>query len=147
MWLNMLCYVVLICRCYGPSCKKNEQVILCFKQWCSYVTEDYRGFVKDPLKNKKHPNWERRKRGCELHYIVRTMPDRPHIVIIVYVQSQHVDKNGFPCHDHINPTVEHQWWLHCIHLWEYVKHWVRSLFFVGVSLGEIYNKHVQMLST
>ena len=34
-----------------------------------------------------------------------------------------------------------------MHLLEHVKHWVGSLLSVGVSPGEIQNKHVQMLAT
>lgn len=98
-------------------------------------------------KIKKCHIWERRKRWCQLHYIVRMVSDIPHLVLIIYVQSRHVEKNGFPCHGHVNPTIEHQMWLHHMHLSECVKHWVASLLFVGVSPTEINDKHGKMLAS
>ena len=47
------CYVMLICECYGRSYMKNEQVILCFRKWCSYNPKDYRCVVKDHFMIKK----------------------------------------------------------------------------------------------
>jgi hypothetical protein len=120
-------YAMLICQHYVISYMNNEKVILCFRQWCSYGLMDYGCAINDPLKNKKLPNRERRKSGCQLHYIVRMVQDRRHLALIVYVEYRHVDKNCFPCHGHIDPTAEHQGWLHDMHLSKHVKNWVRSL--------------------
>lgn len=59
-FLNYHCSIGTCTKCCVILTSKYNPFFCVFKEWCSYEPKDYRGVVKDLLKNKKHPKKDRR---------------------------------------------------------------------------------------
>ncbi|XP_057842917.1 uncharacterized protein LOC131052308 [Cryptomeria japonica] len=70
--------------------------------WCSYGPEDKRGAPEPPIRKRRQAV----RRGCQCHFKVKVMCEKPDVAIIFYNDFSHEDVNKIPCHGTKDPSGE-----------------------------------------
>lgn len=140
-----------------------------FRYWCGYGPEDERGDefingpVNDPIKTLSQKeasstsiimgDRKRRapitkgqtKRGCQCHFTVNRLYERPDIAMISYVHPYHTDNgdllcHGEPCKGDKNAHILFSPWISLDK-----KMWVSNLLYRGFTPHQVMERHIQDL--